>query len=204
MSDLYKTLGVDDDATPEQLKAAYRARAKELHPDAGGDADEFAELSRAYRVLSDPGSRLLYDQTGEPTRSPLEEEVPEQIMLAFFNLRSDDDTAPLIEACRQYFRDGIRNNRAQIEVFRRRAAVVEKQKARIQVTGDGGQGLGVGQNLFHSFADKLLGECAGGISGCEHNIAIAEACLEHLADYTETYSRRRGKDCKAQHLETHG
>jgi hypothetical protein len=63
--DLYRDLGVPRDATSEQLNAAFRARAKVLHPDAqGGDTlatEEFKRVSLAYSVLRDPVQRARYD-----------------------------------------------------------------------------------------------------------------------------------------------
>ncbi len=63
--DLYELLGASREAEPDELKAAYHARARELHPDAAGDAEaeaRFREVSHAYAVLSKPRSRLLYDR----------------------------------------------------------------------------------------------------------------------------------------------
>ncbi|MGH3443573.1 MAG: molecular chaperone DnaJ [Nitriliruptorales bacterium] len=65
MADLYEVLGVDRDAGQDEIKRAYRRRARELHPDAGGDAEAFKEVTRAYEVLSDPERRALYDRFGE-------------------------------------------------------------------------------------------------------------------------------------------
>lgn len=60
--DYYKILGVDKDATSEQLRKAYRTKAKELHPDReGGDAEGMAAVNRAYATLSDPELRQRYD-----------------------------------------------------------------------------------------------------------------------------------------------
>lgn len=63
--DLYELLGASREADADELKAAYHARARELHPDASGDAEaeaRFREVSHAYAVLSKPRSRLLYDR----------------------------------------------------------------------------------------------------------------------------------------------
>ena len=67
VGDLYEELGVTRDATRDQIAAAYRARAKELHPDTRPvdvDAVErFARVGFAYRVLSDPTARARYDES---------------------------------------------------------------------------------------------------------------------------------------------
>lgn len=60
----YRVLGVRPNADAAAIKAAYRTRAKELHPDrnpSAGAAESFAHLNEAYQVLSDPGRRASYD-----------------------------------------------------------------------------------------------------------------------------------------------
>lgn len=69
MSNYYTDLGVSEDASPEEIKKAYRRQAREHHPDAGGDPTIMAELSKAYAVLSDPGKRERYDRTGEDAKA---------------------------------------------------------------------------------------------------------------------------------------
>jgi hypothetical protein len=65
--DLYRELGVEPDATRVDIAAAYRARAKELHPDARPNdaeaAERFRRVVEAYRVLSDPDGRARYDES---------------------------------------------------------------------------------------------------------------------------------------------
>lgn len=61
----YDLLGLKQDATQSQIKAAYYEKAKDLHPDTGKSADPsaFHELSQAYEILGDVNSRLEYDRT---------------------------------------------------------------------------------------------------------------------------------------------
>ena len=65
LGDLYEELGVPRDASRGEIAAAYRARAKELHPDTRPAdteaAQRFARIGAAYRVLSDPAERARYD-----------------------------------------------------------------------------------------------------------------------------------------------
>ncbi|KAF1329390.1 Dnaj like subfamily a member 2, partial [Globisporangium splendens] len=62
----YDLLGIDTDATPEQIKKAYRKKALQLHPDKRGNTkeaqDEFTRMKQAYDVLSDPQKKEVYDQ----------------------------------------------------------------------------------------------------------------------------------------------
>jgi len=60
----YTILGVAKGATADTIKRAYKEKAKEHHPDRGGDASKFAEISNAYDILKDPNKRAYYDQTG--------------------------------------------------------------------------------------------------------------------------------------------
>ena len=63
MKDLYKTLGIQKDATPDEVKKAYFVMAKKYHPDSGDEAEvkKFYEISEAYRILSDKEERRAYD-----------------------------------------------------------------------------------------------------------------------------------------------
>ena len=63
--DYYKTLGVEKNATPDELKKAFYKKAAEHHPDKKtGDEAKFKEINEAYQTLSDKQKRAQYDQFG--------------------------------------------------------------------------------------------------------------------------------------------
>jgi DnaJ-class molecular chaperone len=67
-ADYYKLLGLSRDATVKEIKKAYRQKSLEYHPDKNkeeGAAEKFAEIARAYEVLSSDEKRPIYDRHGE-------------------------------------------------------------------------------------------------------------------------------------------
>lgn len=57
----YTVLGVKPTATSEEIKTAYRKLAIQHHPDQGGDAEKFKQVTEAYDVLKDPHKRAAFD-----------------------------------------------------------------------------------------------------------------------------------------------
>jgi hypothetical protein len=87
IKDYYAVLGIDRDATDEQIKTVYRTAIKECHPDIVGDnpqlAERFQELTEAYKVLADPYRRKLHDQNlplkSYPLRNPTVQRIWKEV-----------------------------------------------------------------------------------------------------------------------------
>lgn len=66
MIDYYKLLGISQKASAREIKSAYRRLARKMHPDVNGNSEkaakDFALISKAYHVLSDPQERAYYDK----------------------------------------------------------------------------------------------------------------------------------------------
>jgi|688.fasta_scaffold367135_2 DnaJ-class molecular chaperone len=71
MKDPYEVLGIDRDATTEDVKKSYRKLVIVHHPDKPtGNAEKFKEIQTAYEILSDPEKRQNFDQFGDPEGQP--------------------------------------------------------------------------------------------------------------------------------------
>lgn len=61
---LYEELGIDINATLNEIKKAFRKLSKIHHPDKGGDENKFMDITKAYEILSDINKRKMYDTDG--------------------------------------------------------------------------------------------------------------------------------------------
>ena len=65
--DFYEILGINRDASEDEIKKAFRQQARKYHPDnkETGNEELFKEINQAYEILSNPEKRAIYDQYGE-------------------------------------------------------------------------------------------------------------------------------------------
>jgi len=82
----YEALGLEPGASSDEVKAAYRAKAKEHHPDAGGNAEAFKEVQEAYEVLSDQDARRAYDEHGAKGSPRAQREAEAMLVNAFVGI----------------------------------------------------------------------------------------------------------------------
>ena len=69
--DYYEVLGVNEDASAEDILHGFRNRARELHPDRGGSEEDMKLLNEAHEVLRNESSRRLYDEQRRPPQQTI-------------------------------------------------------------------------------------------------------------------------------------
>lgn len=175
----YERLEVRPDATEDEIKRAYRAKARENHPDKGGRAEEFASIAAAYEVLTDPSRRLLYDTTGQDQRTPIEAEV-QQILLNLFNeaLSGQEDISLLA-----FVRDKMKLARQQIIEERKKLKERRKQLElkRIKITSTDAV------NLAHMVIDGQIKAVDAGLAEMDHQEEIQRAVTSAIEAYSEEW-----------------
>ncbi len=183
-SDLYEMLGVPKDASAEEIDAAYRRRARETHPDNGGNARAFKELAEAALILRDPGRRLLYDQTGRKQGDTVEDVVAAYLLEAF-----KDAQDPIRFIC-----DQVAEQREQYRIMVERAPQRIKRLKEKMATFSS-HNAETKKSVALRFIERKLTEAIEGIEkevrSAEEKIKLGTAVLAYLSDLRSCFEIRR-------------
>jgi curved DNA-binding protein CbpA len=192
MTDLYSTLGVPPDASPAEIKAAYKRKAKETHPDAGGDPASFQQVALAHRILSDGEKRARYDETGKADEEVdtldtaalsiiggLVEEITQQIV--------QRDDLQFVDLAKQ-MRDRLKGQQARAEEniaeakkFEKKAVALRKRfKAKAKK----------GPDYIGNMLDGKVTTCRNAIRAGEDHLARLKRAAEILDDVDYTVEQR--------------
>ena len=176
---LYNTLNVSKDASQEEIRAAYKQKAKDHHPDSGGSDEKMAEVNRAYMVLKDPVKRKRYDSTGEESEVSFEvkfSQLVNHILVKLIEVR-DESVTDMVDV----FMDHCRDHRTEMVKMK---GVIEKKLFKLgNVISRLGDGKGrirrvLEGNIEHWKAEKgkfeaeikFLDDAMEVISRCEYRI----------------------------------
>lgn len=181
--DPYKTLGVNKNATKKDIKKAYRAKAKIHHPDRNGDAELFAEISKAHVILIDDKKRRFYDETGQTDEgfksqiNGIARERLGQFFLGVIDKQKDQifetDIIDLIEKNIFNFTEECENI---IRNARKKEKRFKKIKKRIKYKGKS-------VNLFVAIIDGKIKNCKFVIGQAEFDIKIFDKMSKFLKDF---------------------
>lgn len=188
----YSTLGVSPSADTAEIKRAYKKRVKEAHPDAGGTAEEFSNVGKAYRLLTDQTTRDRYDKTGTT-----EEQADNKTANAINSLGArfvaalgmpDIDTVDVVRRVRNSIEHDINELAGMINKQKTEIQKIERVKKRIVKKG----------KTLHDFVsaayDDLIRDGRKKILNAEDEIATFKIAMDLLKDYS----------CKPAHEETSG
>lgn len=137
---LYEKLGVSENASPEEIKKAHKKKAKENHPDKGGDNKKFQEIQKAYEVLINPEKRKHYDDTGEVEQ---EQSTYTTELISYLNMvivekieGSSSLEFDLIKYALAKTKDFIKGGEANVKSFESKLSKFEKAKAKVKRRGN--------------------------------------------------------------------
>jgi DnaJ-class molecular chaperone len=118
--DLYKTLGVNRNASETEIKKAYKKQAMKHHPDKGGDSAQFQKLNEAYDTLKDPQKKSYYDRFGSTPNA-------NQSGNRSYEYRTDDFPQDIGDVFNQFFGGGSPFGRRQQQPRKNRDIIIEAQ-----------------------------------------------------------------------------
>lgn len=177
----YATIGVQQDATPEEIKKAYRERSKDLHPDANnGDDKGFAELAKAYEVLSDPERRKKYDETGDDSDKNDEAQVSSIIAnmtIIFLENAEDVKTKSLTDFIKKATNEQLKGANDAIKKAEKEIEKATHAKNRVKREKEG-------HNLILSVLENKIQESTGAIIRHKAAIELFHKVLEEISAYS--------------------
>lgn len=189
---LYDLLGVSETATPEEIKKAYREKAKMVHPDTGGsraNPEKFGALVRAYDVLSDAQRRARYDETGIEDESTTSDNkhaiVLQEIQGAVLNIIKQlvaqnlpVSRADVIGLADQAFAQNIQRIKGQRDDHVRELTQFQDAQERFRCK------KGDEQNLLKRMMGVQIAACQQTLDRIDADVVKFETAREMLKDYS--------------------
>lgn len=175
--DYYSELGVSKDASPEEIRAAYRRKARGMHPDRkGGEHDEMAQLNRAKSTLLDPVRRLTYDKTGQDRPKPVDLNAREIVVDHCKMFLGADSEGDMLQAVR----GGIAKNMlAMKDQVKKIHITCTKSRARLQRI----KRKKKGESFLHTMLNFELSRLEQSLEQIREKISFHKRALELLDDY---------------------
>ena len=203
--DLYEILGIGRDATKEEIKKAYRKLALKYHPDhnpGNQEAEEkFKEVNMAYEVLSDPGKKKEYDETGnydgednvrkaaiDHLRSMMAQAVKQDNEMSrissFGNLYESDNTL-MKKIMRALVKQKADTNSSIVEA-RKTIKHLEEEKKKVRMKDNAKHSF----NIFESTVDVLINNSKAYVAQAEGQLEMLNIATELASDYEDVTAEK--------------
>ncbi len=188
--DLYKVLGVQQNASLATIKKAHRKLVKHLHPDVkgGGDIDQFRSVDVAYKVLRDSKKRALYDETGTYNLASVQTEM-QQVITAMVELydnllasgKAFDKRVSVIDLMCKIVAGTISEMKTNIEKIESQITLLTDLRQTISREDDG-------ENLFTLTTNNHIERKRTGLDQLRGQIHTLGLVQEELSNYS-SFSR---------------
>ena len=172
MADPYETLGVPKDATPDQIRKAFRAIARHAHPDrAGGDHDRMAAANDAYSLRSDPERRKRFDETGDASQPlTIEHKAQELLFQAMAHVLSTaQPEQDVVKIITRSLSNSINEGKLRQVEVRTHLRHLERQRSLIEDEG-----------FFAGLFDGRKEQLERTLRSIDEQIEVIEVALERL------------------------
>lgn len=176
---LYEDLGVPKNADKATIKKTYRRRAQKEHPDRGGDAERFHQITRAYHVLYDDARRAHYDATGQDGVEDKRGALMQRLAALFMQLieQHDVDCTDIMLLMREALQTGKRTTAEAIRGAEQKIAKYERAKKRLKKNGGG-------ENLFMQMLDGQIVMARRGIEMAKLEIGRIDEMAAIVKEYS--------------------
>jgi curved DNA-binding protein CbpA len=186
MKNPYSILDIGTNATPEEVIAAYKKKARKTHPDLGGDENDFIEVNKAMLILKDPAKRKRFDEEGF-----VEEGKPDNLYssaiekVAQFFVQSVEaslhnpltlDDIDLIKGGVAHFQQQAMQCRQQINEHKTRITKFEGVIKRLKTKRT--------DDIITKMMKSHVGQYRRIIDANEYQIKVLEKAIEVIRDYT--------------------
>lgn len=175
----YEVLGVDRNASQEDIKLAYRKAIRVAHPDRQSGSTEKAQaVNAAYAVLSDETRREHYDRTGHTENRT--DKLRQQILHSLFeNLIDNAEKIPgdLIGYAKAILDEKICSNRRERNKEQEKLHKLMRQRGRIKSKGT---------NIAESIIDERIRRFEHEIASISEVVEVQEEVLHMLDEYEDT------------------
>lgn len=179
----YDTLGVQKEATASEIRAAYRKKAGECHPDReGGNVELMAQINRANDCLSNDDARKRYDESGfDGIAVTLEQEARDELIKCFMDWTAFDNPTPCVKFIENGLSETIKmlsNRLVELELLcERKKKLRSKLKLKPSATA--------ADNIFEGVIDEQLVGIEKNMVSIQHQIEVFERVIEMAHDYEQ-------------------
>ena len=178
MTDPYETLGVEPDASADEIKKAHRRAAQRSHPDReGGDTKQFQVVTAAYQLLKDPDRRAKYDETGETGDTVGDPATDRLAQLFNMIVESEEFDCNIIDKCKSHIASAVQQLKLELEKTEVKLVRLESQVGRIDTDG---------HNLFENILNAKIESLTKKITHCNAEVEILTKMKRTVGDYIDT------------------